>query len=99
MWRRWAGSISGRPVKARARALLRRLRAWVGDRLVVIAVGGIEDTDDTWARICAGATPVQAYTGFVYGGPAWPRAVHRGLARKVRAAGLASISEAIGRDV
>jgi dihydroorotate dehydrogenase len=66
---------------------------------VLVAVGGIEDADDAWARICAGATLVQAYTGFVYGGPAWPRAVHRGLARKVRAAGLASISEAIGRDV
>jgi dihydroorotate dehydrogenase len=94
-----AGGISGRPVKARALAVLRRLRARVGDRLVLVAVGGIEDADDAWARICAGATLVQAYTGFVYGGPAWPRAVHRGLARKVRAAGLASISEAIGRDV
>jgi dihydroorotate dehydrogenase len=39
---------------------------------------------------------VQAYTGFVYGGPAWPRAVHRGLARKVRAAGLSSIQDAVG---
>jgi dihydroorotate dehydrogenase len=93
-----AGGISGRPVKARALAVLRRLRARVGDRLVLVAVGGIEDADDAWARICAGATLVQAYTGFVYGGPAWPRAVHRGLARKLREAGLASIRDAIGRD-
>jgi dihydroorotate dehydrogenase len=93
-----AGGISGRPVKARALAVLKRLRARVGDRLVLIAVGGIEDADDAWARICAGATLVQAYTGFVYGGPAWPRAVHRGLARRARAAGLSSITEAIGRD-
>jgi dihydroorotate dehydrogenase len=93
-----AGGISGRPVKARALAVLRRLRARVGDRLVLVAVGGIEDADDAWARICAGATLVQAYTGFVYGGAAWPRAVHRGLARKLRAAGLASIRDAIGRD-
>jgi dihydroorotate dehydrogenase len=93
-----AGGISGRPVKARALAVLRRLRARVGDRLVLVAVGGIEDADDAWARICAGATLVQAYTGFVYGGPAWPRAVHRGLARRVREAGLASIRDAIGRD-
>jgi dihydroorotate dehydrogenase len=91
-----AGGISGRPVKARALAVLRRLRARVGNRLVLIAVGGIEDADDAWDRIRAGATLVQAYTGFIYGGPAWPRAVHRGLARKVRAAGLSSIQDAIG---
>jgi dihydroorotate dehydrogenase len=91
-----AGGISGRPVKARALAVLKRLRARVGNRLVLIAVGGIEDADDAWDRIRAGATLVQAYTGFIYGGPAWPRAVHRGLARKVRAAGLSSIQDAIG---
>jgi dihydroorotate dehydrogenase len=91
-----AGGISGRPVKARALAVLKRLRARVGNRLVLIAVGGIEDADDAWDRIRAGATLVQAYTGFIYGGPAWPRAVHRGLARKVRAAGLSSIQDAVG---
>jgi dihydroorotate dehydrogenase len=91
-----AGGISGRPVKARALAVLKRLRARVGNRLVLIAVGGIEDADDAWDRIRAGATLVQAYTGFIYGGPGWPRAVHRGLARKVRAAGLSSIQDAIG---
>jgi dihydroorotate dehydrogenase len=93
-----AGGLSGRPLKQRSLAVLRRLRARVGDRLVLIAVGGIEDADDAWQRIRAGATLVQAYTGFIYGGPGWPRAVQRGLARKVRAAGLASIHDAIGAD-
>jgi dihydroorotate dehydrogenase len=41
---------------------------------------------------------VQAYTGFIYGGPAWPRRVQRELAAKLRAAGLASIEQAIGAD-
>jgi dihydroorotate dehydrogenase len=93
-----AGGLSGRPLKARSLAVLRRLRARVGTRLVLISVGGIESADDAWQRIRAGATLVQAYTGFIYGGPGWPRAVHRGLARKVRAAGLASIQDAIGAD-
>ena len=44
----------------RALEVLRRLRARVGDRLVLIAVGGIETADDAWARIRAGATLVQA---------------------------------------
>jgi len=35
---------------------------------------------------------VQAYTGFIYEGPLWPRRMHAGLARRARAAGLSSVS-------
>ncbi len=91
-----AGGLSGAPLKERSLEVVRRLRGRVGDRLVLVAVGGIETADDAWARIRAGATLVQAYTGFVYGGPLWPRRIHRGLARRARQAGYTSISEAIG---
>jgi dihydroorotate dehydrogenase len=91
-----AGGVSGAPLKDRSLAVLRRLHDRVGDRLVLVAVGGIETADDAWARIRAGATLVQAYTGFVYGGPLWPYRIHRGLARRVRQAGYTSISEATG---
>ena len=93
-----AGGLSGAPLKARALAVLRRLRARAGGRLTLIAVGGIETADDAWERIRAGATLVQGYTGFIYGGPGWPRRLQRELAAKVRAAGLASIEQAIGAD-
>jgi dihydroorotate dehydrogenase len=91
------GGLSGAPLKPRALHVLRRLRGRVGDRLVLVASGGIETPDDVWERIEAGATLVQAYTGFVYGGPLWPRRVHRGLARRTRDAGLASIQQAVGK--
>jgi dihydroorotate dehydrogenase len=90
------GGISGPPLKPRALAVLRRLHARTDGRLTLISVGGIETADDAWERICAGATLVQAYTGFVYGGPLWPRRVNRGLARRLREAGLASVGEAVG---
>ena len=93
-----AGGLSGAPLKARALAVLRRLRARVGTRITLVAVGGIETADDAWARIRAGATLVQGYTGFIYGGPAWPRRLQRELAGKVRAANLTSIEQAIGAD-
>jgi dihydroorotate dehydrogenase len=82
-----AGGLSGPPLRDRALAVLVRLRARAGDRLVLIAVGGIETPDDAWARLRAGATLVQAYTGFIYGGPLWPRRMHAGLARRARADG------------
>jgi dihydroorotate dehydrogenase len=82
-----AGGLSGPPLRARALAVLTRLRARAGDRLVLIAAGGIETPDDAWERLQAGATLVQAYTGFIYGGPLWPRRMHAGLARLARSQG------------
>jgi len=61
-------------------------------------VGGISSGADAYEKIRAGATLVQGYTGFIYGGPAWPRRLQRELAAKVRAAGLATIEQAIGAD-
>ncbi len=84
-----AGGLSGPPLRARALAVLVRLRARAGDRLVLIAAGGIETPDDAWERLQAGATLVQAYTGFIYGGPLWPRRMHAGLARRARSQSLA----------
>jgi len=94
-----AGGLSGPPVHARALEVLRRLRARVGDRLVLVAAGGISTGDDAYERIRAGATLVQAYTAFIYAGPFWPRRVHRELAARLRADGYANICEAVGADV
>lgn len=93
------GGVSGAPLKARALEVLRHLYGRVGSDLVLISVGGIETADDAWQRILAGATLVQAYTGFIYGGPAWPRRVNRALARRVREAGRASIQDLVGAEV
>ena len=57
--------------------MLVRLRARVGDRLALIGVGGVTTPDDVRERLAAGADLVQAYTGFIYGGPAWPAAMAR----------------------
>ena len=88
------GGISGPPLKARSLAVLERLRARAGDALVLVSVGGIETADDAWERLQAGATLVQVYTGFVYGGPGWARRVNRGLAERLRAMPPAGVEPA-----
>jgi dihydroorotate dehydrogenase len=90
------GGISGAPLKERALEVLERLRARVGEEVVLVSAGGVGTPEDAWERILAGATLVQAYTGFVYGGPGWPRRVNRALARRVREAGGSSIGEFVG---
>jgi dihydroorotate dehydrogenase len=91
-----AGGISGPPLAPRAREVLRRLYSRVGDRLVLISVGGIETADDAWERITAGASLLQGYTGFVYGGGLWAKHIHDGIARRLHGGGFASLADAVG---
>ncbi|BDB60498.1 MULTISPECIES: quinone-dependent dihydroorotate dehydrogenase [Rhodococcus] len=91
-----AGGLSGAPVAERSLEVLRRLRTRVGDRLTLISVGGIETPEQAFERILAGASLVQGYTGFIYGGPFWARRINRGIARKLRAHGYRSIADAVG---
>jgi dihydroorotate dehydrogenase len=81
-----SGGLSGAPLKTRALEVLRRLHARTGDRLVLIAAGGIETADDARDRLAAGAMLLQAYTAFIYEGPLWPRRLQQGLAVRIRAA-------------
>ena len=75
------GGLSGPPVHARALEVVRLLRDRLGPGPVVIGVGGITDTSGARAMLAAGADLLQAYTGFVYRGPAWPGSLNRALAR------------------
>jgi dihydroorotate dehydrogenase len=90
------GGISGPPVARRSAEVLRRLYARVGDTLVLISVGGIESADDAWDRITSGASLLQGYTGFIYGGGLWAKQIHDGIARRLHDGGFSSLSEAVG---
>jgi dihydroorotate dehydrogenase len=91
-----AGGISGPPVAQRALEVLRRLYLRAGDRLALIGVGGIETAEDAWQRIISGASLLQGYTGFVYGGGLWAKHVHDGIAERLHAGGYPSITAAVG---
>jgi dihydroorotate dehydrogenase len=93
-----SGGLSGAPLKQRSLEVLRRLYARVGDRVTLVGVGGIEDAEDAWQRILAGATLVQGYSGFVYRGPFWMRAVHKGLAARLAASPYTTLADAVGAD-
>lgn len=93
-----AGGVSGPPVAARSLEVLRRLYPRVGDQLVLISGGGIEDADDAWTRITAGASLLQGYTGFIYHGGFYAKRIHDGIAQRLRAGGFNSLQEAVGSD-
>ncbi|MEV5279211.1 quinone-dependent dihydroorotate dehydrogenase [Streptomyces sp. NPDC051993] len=92
------GGLSGAPLKVRSLEVLGRLYARVGDRLVLIGVGGIENAEDAWQRILAGATLVQGYSAFIYEGPFYARAIHKGLAARLATSPYATLAEAVGAE-
>lgn len=94
-----AGGLSGQPLTKRSREVVRHLFTALPRKIPIIGVGGIMNGDDAWEMICAGASLVQLYTGFIYGGPAIVRDINRTLLRKLEQHGLDNIAAAVGRSV
>ncbi|HRD65969.1 MAG TPA: quinone-dependent dihydroorotate dehydrogenase [Candidatus Competibacter sp.] len=64
-----AGGLSGAPLRDRSTAVVQQLADILGGKIPIIAVGGILSGADAAAKIAAGASLVQLYTGFIYRGP------------------------------
>ncbi len=94
-----AGGLSGRPLRARSTEVIRRARRASGGRLAIIGVGGVFSAQDAWEKLRAGASLIQIYTGYVYRGPGLPRAINRGLDRRLRRDGIDLAALAGAEDV
>lgn len=90
------GGLSGRPLRARAVEVLRRLRATAGPALPLIGVGGIDSPQAAWERITAGAALIQIYTGWIYEGPQLVPTILEGLSSQLDRHGLGTLAEAVG---
>ena len=64
-----AGGLSGAPVFERSTAVLRKLSSALAGEVPIIGVGGIMSGANAVAKIDAGASLVQLYSGFIYCGP------------------------------
>ena len=64
-----AGGLSGAPVRAASNAVIKALKARLGDQLPIIGVGGILSGADAREKIRSGASLVQLYSGLIYRGP------------------------------
>jgi dihydroorotate dehydrogenase len=93
-----SGGLSGAPLKQLALQRLKDFRAATGGELPLIAVGGIENGVDAYARIRAGASLVQLYTALVYQGPGVARAIAGELRTLLSRDGFATLAEAVGAD-
>jgi len=90
------GGLSGKPLAAKANKVISTAYRHSKGKLPIIGVGGIFDAKDAFEKAAAGATLLQAYTGFIYGGPAFASNINIGLRRIMTERGFKSLAEIIG---
>lgn len=74
-----AGGLSGQPLRQRSTEVIRYLADQSQRAFPIVGVGGIQHGADALEKLTAGASLVQLYTGFVYGGPATARRINEHL--------------------
>ena len=92
------GGLSGKPLFQRTCQVVSHLFRRLAGRLPIIGVGGVFSGEDAWQLIGDGASLVQLYTGFIYGGPGIVKSINRCLISKIAAANLPNLSAAVGRN-
>lgn len=93
---REAGGLSGRPLFEPSTRMLARTFLRCGGAFALIGCGGVDDAQSALAKIEAGATLVQLYTGLVYRGPRLIGEILDGLSRAVAARGAGAIADLVG---
>lgn len=76
-----AGGLSGAAVTDRSTEVIRYLHQHSGGAFPIIGVGGILTAADAIAKLEAGASLVQVYTGFIYEGPSMVKKINKGILR------------------
>jgi len=91
------GGLSGKPIEAQSTAVVRTLAEYTD--LPIVGVGGVDSAASAYAKIRAGASLVQLYTGFVYEGPTISRQINEGLVTLLERDGFDTVEDAVGADL
>ena len=91
------GGLSGRPLFEKSTRVLARLHRLTD--IPLVGVGGVADGAQAYAKIRAGASAVQLYTGLVYGGLSLAARIAKDLDTLLKRDGFASVTEATGTGV
>lgn len=91
------GGLSGKPLFERSTIVLAKMHQRLGKDFPLIGVGGVSDAETALAKIEAGASLAQLYTGLIYGGPNLPHQILQGLSKQLSADNISSITDVVGR--
>ena len=90
------GGLSGRPLFHRSTVMLARAYQATGGKIPLIGIGGIDSGEAALAKIEAGATLLQLYTGLIYEGPGLIGRIKDHLTAACRRNGVAMLSDLRG---
>ncbi|MGB0523279.1 MAG: quinone-dependent dihydroorotate dehydrogenase [Flammeovirgaceae bacterium] len=76
------GGLSGQPLTHRSTEVIRYLSEQSKGTFPIIGVGGIHSAENALAKLDAGASLVQVYTGFVYEGPDLVKRINRAIIQR-----------------
>lgn len=93
-----AGGLSGKPLFEMSTNVLKEMYMLTRGKVPLIGCGGVSSGEDAYKKIRAGASLVQLYTAFAYGGPALIPQIKAELAECLERDGFKSIQEAVGAD-
>lgn len=92
------GGLSGKPLFDLSTNILKEMYILTKGKIPLIGCGGICSGEDAYKKVRAGATLVQLYTAFAYGGPALIPKIKAELTQCLERDGFKSIHEAVGAD-
>ncbi len=90
------GGLSGKPLTMKSTEVIRSIYRMSEGKFPIIGVGGIFTADDAYAKIKAGASLVELYSGLIYHGPTLASSISHELIQKLQQDGFEHISQAIG---
>ena len=96
---REAGGLSGQPLFQPSTRMLAETFVRVEGTFPLVGVGGVDSCETAWAKIEAGASLIQLYTGFIFKGLALMDDIKAGLVAKLDQGGLATLKDAVGSGV
>jgi dihydroorotate dehydrogenase len=85
------GGLSGKPLFERSTRMLAKVHLLTDGKMPLIGVGGVSSAETALAKIQAGASLVQLYTGMIYEGHALLARIKTGLAEAMDKTGVSSL--------
>ncbi|MEK9918366.1 MAG: quinone-dependent dihydroorotate dehydrogenase [Pelagibacteraceae bacterium] len=91
-----SGGLSGAPLKDISTAWIKKFYKNNKGKIPIIGVGGVENGQDVYDKIAAGASAVQLYTGMIYRGPAIVKDIKKELIEILKKEKVKSIRDIVG---
>ena len=93
------GGLSGDPLHQISTNMIKKFYKELNSKIPIIGVGGVNSGKSAYEKIIAGASLLQLYTAFVYRGPSAAKDIKKELIQILKAEGIKSIKDVIGKDV